>query len=168
MNDSLPAPYHYNMALASSKRAGEVSLQKPAMALEMRNHHRQYSSRCLAEQARRLRPAKLDPWQTDVSSLSYIHWATAYRSLGYADRNYPVNEARAMRVAEVMNDFHLIQRRMSHFQATPSPDEYHEEGFVILRQCQAEARAILAAPFQAELLQAPRGPDEAERRQLQR
>ena len=88
--------------------------------------------------------------------------------LGYADGGYLVNEARAMRVAEVMNDFHLIQRRMSQLQATPSPNEYHEEPFVILRQCQAEARAVLAAPFQAELLQGPRGPDEAERRQLQR
>ena len=88
--------------------------------------------------------------------------------MDYADGDCPVNEARAMRVAEVMNDFHLIQRRMSHFQATPSQDDYHEEAFVILRQCQAEARAVLAAPFQTELLQAPRGPDEAERRQLQR
>lgn len=73
-----------------------------------------------------------------------------------------------MRVAEVINDFHLIQRRMAQFQATPSPDEYHEEGYEVLRQCRAEAHAVLAAPFQYELLQVPRGPGEAEKRQLQR
>ena len=72
-----------------------------------------------------------------------------------------------MRVAEVMNDFHLIQRQMSQYQATPSPDEYHEEGYEVLRQCRAEAQAVLAAPFQTELLQVPRGPGEAEKRQLQ-
>lgn len=79
-----------------------------------------------------------------------------------------VNEARAMRVAEVMNDFHLIQRRMAQYEAAPSPAEYHEEASVILRQCQAEARSVLAAPFQTELLQVPRAPGEAEKRQLQR
>ena len=73
-----------------------------------------------------------------------------------------------MRVAEVINDFHLTQRLMAQYQATPSPDEYHEEAFVILRQCQAEARAVLAAPFQTEMLQVPRGPGETEKRQLQR
>lgn len=72
-----------------------------------------------------------------------------------------------MRVAEVINDFHLIQRQMSQYQATSSPDEYHEEGYKVLRQCRAEAQAVLAAPFQNELLQASRGPGEAEKRQLQ-
>ena len=73
-----------------------------------------------------------------------------------------------MRIAEVMNDFELIQRCIFQYQATPSPDEYHEEAHVILRQCRAEAQAVLVAPFQNELLQAPYGPGEAERRQLQR
>lgn len=73
-----------------------------------------------------------------------------------------------MRVAEVINDFHLIQRRMAQYEATPSPEEFHEEGYEILRQCRAEALAVLATPFQNELLQVPRGPDEAEKRQLQR
>lgn len=73
-----------------------------------------------------------------------------------------------MRVAEVINDFHLIQRRIAQYEAIPSPEDYYEEGYEILRQCRAEAQAVLATPFQNELLQVPRGPDEAEKRQLQR
>ena len=86
---------------------------------------------------------------------------------GHADDD-AVNEARAMRVAEVMNDFQLIQRCITQYQATPPADEYHEEPYVILRQCRAEAHAVVAAPFQSELLQAPRGAGEAEKGQLQR
>ena len=109
--------------------------------------------------------AQVDGRRTSVALLLDILNANLL-SAWYADRS-AVNEARAMRVAEVINDFHLIQRKMSQYQATPSPDEYHEEGYEVLRQCRAEAQAVLAAPFQNELLQVPRGPGEAEKRQLQ-
>lgn len=80
-----------------------------------------------------------------------------------------VNEARAMRVAEVMNDYQIIQRRIYQYREVVAPqDDYNEEGYRVLRQCHAEARAILAAPFESELLQVPRDPGEAEKRQLQR
>jgi len=80
----------------------------------------------------------------------------------------PVNEARAMRVAEIMNDYHTIQRRIAQIQVVAPQDEYYGEGYKILRQCQAEAQAVLAAPYENELLQPPHGPGEAEKRQLQR
>ncbi|KAG7009108.1 hypothetical protein G7Y79_00003g009760 [Physcia stellaris] len=135
-------PYGIDVLEASWITIILKSLQR---AVEMKDQLPRHSSQCLAELAGRLPQANLSRWQTDV-----------------------INEARAMRVAEVINDFHLIQRRMAQYEATPSPDEFHEEGYEILRQCRAEAQAVLATPFQNELLQVPRGPDEAEKRQLQR
>jgi hypothetical protein len=73
-----------------------------------------------------------------------------------------------MRVAEVMNDYRTIQRRIAQIQVVAPQHDYYEEGYQILRQCQAEAQAVLAAPYENELLQPPRGPGEAEKRQLQR
>ena len=67
-----------------------------------------------------------------------------------------------------MNDYHSIQRCIAQYQVVAPQDDYHEEGYVVLRQCQAEAQAVLAAPYESELLQVPRGPGEAEKRQLQR
>lgn len=73
-----------------------------------------------------------------------------------------------MRVAEVMNDYQTIQRRISEFQVVAPQHDYQEHGYTILRQCRAEAQAVLAAPYEYELLQVPSGPGEAEKRQLQR
>lgn len=67
-----------------------------------------------------------------------------------------------------MNDYHTIQRRISQIQVVAPQDDYYEEGYQILRQCRAEAQAVLAAPYHSELLQPPRAPGEAEKRQLQR
>ena len=79
-----------------------------------------------------------------------------------------VNEARAMRVVEIMNDYQAIQRRIAQLQVPVPQDDYYEEGYQVLRQCQAEAQAVLAAPYDYELLQPSRGPNETEKRQLQR
>ena len=141
-----------------------IILKSLQRAVEMRDQLSRHSSQCLAG---RLPQANLSRWQTDVSCLYHAHCSYNSSQLGFTNR-HTVNEARAMRVAEVINDFHLIQRRMAQYEATPSPEEFHEEGYEILRQCRAEALAVLATPFQNELLQVPRGPDEAEKRQLQR
>ena len=52
-----------------------------------------------------------------------------------------------MRVAEVINDFHTLQHRISQCRATPSPEEAQELGYVVLRQCSAEGLAVLSATF---------------------
>lgn len=67
-----------------------------------------------------------------------------------------------------MNDFRLIQGQIAQSYATPSAAEYYEQGFEILRQCRAEAQAVLIAPYDHELPQAQGGPEEQERQQLQR
>ncbi|KAK3173591.1 hypothetical protein OEA41_006923 [Lepraria neglecta] len=79
-----------------------------------------------------------------------------------------LNEARALRVTELMRDYQNIQRRISQIQASPHSDEYHEVGYTILRQCHAEARVLLNTPYPPEMLHPPTGPNETEKRQLQR
>jgi hypothetical protein len=67
-----------------------------------------------------------------------------------------------------MRDYQNIQRRISQIQANPSSDEYHEVGYTTLRQCHAESRTLLNAPYPPEMLHPPTGPNEAQKRQLQR
>lgn len=62
------------------------------------------------------------------------------------------NEARAIRVLEIMNDFRTLQVHITSLvnrpSATParSADQYLE-GYIVLRQCNAEAQAILATRY---------------------
>lgn len=79
-----------------------------------------------------------------------------------------VNEARALRVTELMKDYQNIQHRIAQLQANPRQDEYHEVGYTTLRQCHAEARALLNKAYPPEMLHPPSGPHESEKRQLQR
>ncbi len=73
-----------------------------------------------------------------------------------------------MRVAEIMNDFRSLQHYIAQIKANPSPEEYYEEGYAILRQCAADAQAVLAAHYDSGLLQVPTNNGECERLQLQR
>lgn len=79
-----------------------------------------------------------------------------------------VNEARRLRVAEILRDYHYVQRRVSQFQANPPQDEFNEIGYSLLRQCHTEARTLLNVPYPPEMLHPPSAPNEAEKRQLQR
>ena len=79
-----------------------------------------------------------------------------------------VNVIRALRVTELLQDYHGIQTKIAQYQANPKPDEYNEIGFTTLRQCHSEARTLLKAPFPPEMLHPPTGADEAAKRQLQR
>ncbi|KAI4187557.1 MAG: hypothetical protein L6R41_002745 [Letrouitia leprolyta] len=78
------------------------------------------------------------------------------------------NEARALRVVEIMNDFQALQQRIAEYAPNPPPEEYFEEGYQVLRQCRAEAEAVLTAPFPLNLAQAQNGSGEQEKFQLQR
>lgn len=77
-----------------------------------------------------------------------------------------VNNARAMRVAEIMNDFRNLQYYLSNIQVTPSAQDYYLEGYVMLRSCVAEAQGVLASPY-SYTSQHPQGDPEAEKVQLQ-
>ncbi|KAK5312052.1 hypothetical protein LTR70_008405 [Exophiala xenobiotica] len=64
----------------------------------------------------------------------------------------PENEARALRVLEIMNDFRTLQVHITSLvtraEASP-PDQasYYLDGYVVIRQCSAEAQAILATHY---------------------
>jgi hypothetical protein len=65
-----------------------------------------------------------------------------------------------------MNDFRNIQFRIAVINAQPSREEFNEEGFVLLRQSQAEAKALLTQPFEPSAR--GRGTDEHHKVQLKR
>ncbi len=77
-----------------------------------------------------------------------------------------VNQARAMRVAEIMNDYRNIHAFLAAIRASPTAEEYNEEGYLVLRRCVAEAQALLAQPFQA--LNTGRGDEEHDKMHLRR
>lgn len=57
-----------------------------------------------------------------------------------------------MRILEIMNDFRTLQLHInSHITRAeanpPTPDQYYLDGYVVLRQCGAEAQAILATHY---------------------
>ncbi|KAH8723366.1 hypothetical protein GQ44DRAFT_761032 [Phaeosphaeriaceae sp. PMI808] len=58
-----------------------------------------------------------------------------------------LNNARAVRVAEIMTDFRNLQHYLVQLRAAPTAEEYYLEGYSLLRQCTTEAQAILQTPF---------------------
>lgn len=71
-----------------------------------------------------------------------------------------------MRVTEIMNDFRNIQVRIAAINAQPSREEFNEEGFVLLRRIQSEAKALLNQPFEQSAR--GRGTEEHHKVQLKR
>lgn len=71
-----------------------------------------------------------------------------------------------MRVAEIMSDFRNLQNYIAHTRVSPSAEEYYLQGYALVRQCVAEAQAVLALPFRSSLA-APGGNAEREKAQLQ-
>lgn len=62
------------------------------------------------------------------------------------------NDARANRIMEIMNDFRTLQTHTSSLVSRPdanppNQDSYYLDGYVVLRQCNAEAQAILATHY---------------------
>ncbi|OAL31593.1 hypothetical protein AYO22_01185 [Fonsecaea multimorphosa] len=63
-----------------------------------------------------------------------------------------LNEARAMRVMEIMNDFRTLQIHINSLITRseanpPNQESYYLDGYVVLRQCAAESQAVLAGHF---------------------
>ncbi|KAK6001586.1 hypothetical protein QM012_002917 [Aureobasidium pullulans] len=72
-----------------------------------------------------------------------------------------------MRIAEILSDFRHLQHYIANIRANPSAEDYYEEGYCVLRQCAAEAQALLAQPFDCQGPE-PDGDCEQEKVQLQR
>ncbi|KAL8697109.1 MAG: hypothetical protein Q9201_007306 [Fulgogasparrea decipioides] len=78
------------------------------------------------------------------------------------------NEARALRVAELMTDYQGLLRRIAEYAPNPPPEDYYEQGYEVLRQCRAEAQAVLVIPYPVDMSYMHNGSEEQEKRQLQR
>ncbi|KAI4205224.1 MAG: hypothetical protein LQ350_000546 [Teloschistes chrysophthalmus] len=78
------------------------------------------------------------------------------------------NEARALRVTELMTEYQSLLRRIAEYAPNPPPEEYFEHGYEVLRQCRAEAQAVLLVPYPIDLSSMPNGSGDQEKRQLQR
>lgn len=65
-----------------------------------------------------------------------------------------------------MTDFRNIQHRIAAIRCMPSREEFNEDGFVLLRQTQSEAKALLSQPF--EQTARGRGTEEQHKVQLRR
>ncbi|KAI4720468.1 hypothetical protein E4T48_03361 [Aureobasidium sp. EXF-10727] len=72
-----------------------------------------------------------------------------------------------MRIAEILSDFRHLQHHIANIRANPSAEDYYEEGYCVLRQCAADAQALLAQPFDCQGPE-PNGDSEEEKTQLQR
>ena len=53
-----------------------------------------------------------------------------------------------MRITEIMTDFRNLQNYIASIRAAPSAEEYNEDGFALLRHCEAEAKSLLNQGFQ--------------------
>lgn len=67
-----------------------------------------------------------------------------------------------------MTEFQSLQRRIAEYSPNHSPDEYFEEGYEVLRQCRADAQAVLGAPYPVEPSDASSISGDSEKCQLQR
>ena len=76
-----------------------------------------------------------------------------------------VNQARAMRITEIMNDFRVLQHHMAQIRVEPTREESELAGFRILRHAISQAQAVLAQPFTASS-PAPGGDVDREKEQL--
>lgn len=52
-----------------------------------------------------------------------------------------------MRVAELVNDYRTLMLHISQQNIASRPEEYNEQGFVVVRDCQAAAQRLMAANY---------------------
>ncbi|PGH32573.1 hypothetical protein GX50_04607 [[Emmonsia] crescens] len=58
-----------------------------------------------------------------------------------------LNEARALRVAEIMNDFRALHVNIAMLRTNPVHGPQFSEGYAIMSQCFAEAQSLLNLPY---------------------
>lgn len=83
------------------------------------------------------------------------------------DASYIVNEFRAARVAEVLNDFRTLQYYIVNAPVDPSNmDDYYTEGYAALRQCAIDGQHILDTGADTAVPLTTGGPDEQDKAEL--
>ncbi|KAF4550449.1 Hypothetical protein D9617_17g047170 [Elsinoe fawcettii] len=76
-----------------------------------------------------------------------------------------LNQARAMRVAEIMQDFRTIQNYIAGVRPHIPRQDANLEGYLLIRQCLSEAAQLVNQPYSATVSN-PRGDVEREKAQL--
>lgn len=78
-----------------------------------------------------------------------------------------VNQARAVRVAELINDYRTLLLHISQQQVEATPQDLHEEGFIVLRECHNAAQRLVSADYHPLPVNG-QGSAETEKAELQR
>ncbi|EYE94643.1 uncharacterized protein EURHEDRAFT_81380 [Aspergillus ruber CBS 135680] len=79
-----------------------------------------------------------------------------------------LNQARALRVAEIINDYRTLLLHICE-ETIPSPiEEYFEEGHVIMREGHTAAQALMGSNYTPAAVPSNASNEEAERAELQR
>ncbi|KAL4923520.1 uncharacterized protein BDV17DRAFT_236911 [Aspergillus undulatus] len=79
-----------------------------------------------------------------------------------------LNQARALRVAEIMNDYRTLLLHISQLNVSVPPEDQAEEGYRVLRECLAAASALMASSYSPSPPPANASSEEAEKAQLRR
>ena len=102
------------------------------------------------------------------TSCFYFMYTCLARKSWLLTRDAAVNDARAMRVAEIMNDFRAYQHHISSLDIEVPTEDYWEEGYNVLREALSDAQHLLQIPFEDMSPPSQAGSGEPEKRQLQR
>ncbi|KAJ5155602.1 hypothetical protein N7492_008405 [Penicillium capsulatum] len=78
-----------------------------------------------------------------------------------------LNQARAVRMAELINDYRTLLLHIPQQNVQVSAEDYYEEGFAVLRECLAAAQNLMAANYHPCPVTG-QGNDETEKAELQR
>lgn len=77
-----------------------------------------------------------------------------------------VNDARAVRVAELMNDYRTLQLHIQQQTMQIPTEEQGREGYKVMKECMVAAQRLLSSNFNAS--QSQGGDAEAQKAQLRR
>lgn len=79
-----------------------------------------------------------------------------------------MNQARALRVAELMNDYRTLLLHISQLNVSVSAEDQAEDGYRVLRECLAAANALMASNYSPSPPPMNTSNEEAEKAQLRR
>lgn len=80
-----------------------------------------------------------------------------------------VNQARALRLAEIMNDYRTLLLHIPQQAVDVPPEDYWEEGYVMIRECLASAQRLMGSNYSpSQCAAGQRNDDEAEKVEFQR
>ncbi|KAH1496122.1 hypothetical protein LV164_007725 [Aspergillus fumigatus] len=79
-----------------------------------------------------------------------------------------LNQARALRVAEIVNDYRTLLIHIPQQDVQAPPEDAHEEGYVVLRESIAAARSLISASYNVRAVPTQASSEEMERAELQR